>query len=144
MTPSYFESFEYVVRNIAGDPICYRGLQIGQLVIRRADPGEWHVGSRHDNRVDDVPETDWVVHHWPSGAVIATADSFAEAVQIADDVSRFARVVRAFGGDLNAATIEVLVDQLGDLMLEWIDWIGEAGYIAFREWQAQQRRSVAA
>lgn len=107
------------------------GYQIGRFAVRPTPPGFTVFSMNNKPCVTHA----WLLDHIPSGFVVLSLDTFAEAVVVADDLSRFsksdpstknpAKVLQQVGPDMDAWLRGILLRQRRGLPA-----------IGFREWKA--------
>ena len=103
------------------------GVQVGRLAVRY----EYRANIGGAGELPMPPG--WIVDHMGSHlAIYGPVETFAYAMVIADDVSRFAPQ------DLSAESMEGLIDQLGPDVLDWLDSITWGHVVPYRKWRAER------
>lgn len=133
------ESGEYVVLVVRSDgrevEHTVKGVCVGRFGVRRSDTRA--LVSNDGERFEIEP---WYIDHLPSKMAIMVAATEAEAMRIADDMSRFS------ASDPTATDGELLFEQLGPKVDRWLrgtmsDPPGERR--GLRQWEADQESAPA-
>lgn len=107
------------------------GVQVGRFAIRCTDPNEPCILPDGASGILGNP---YAVDHMASGAGLGDFETWADAVAIADDVSRFSE------RDPDGKTPTELIEQLGPVMFAWLHHCARVRVpIPFRTWQQQER-----
>lgn len=119
----------YKLMTIHGGMVEVRGIQVGRFMVRTKMEGE--LGMLGSPRMYSA-SLDWRVDHVPSRSSLAEAATFEQALQFADDVSRFAKK------DPASKKTELLKKQFGPELLAWIMDAYQHGYRCdFRTWRGE-------
>lgn len=120
----------YAIRVALGPRRWVEGIQVGYLAVRYTDR------RTHNYETGEVHPPGWVVDHPRSGCfVFPCARTFAEAMIIADDVSRFSSTP-----ELTATTLPNLVRQVGPDIIDWLKTYRPGEFVPFRDWKDPEWR----
>ena len=115
------------------------GVQVGHFAIRETDPDEI---CKHDETGEVSPARGFSVDHIHTGFGLFDAWTFADAMIVADDLSRYA-AEEPLTDDCSSR--DELDRQIGEPLGEWLDAMDElpAGQvIGFRAWRAQHEGAL--
>jgi hypothetical protein len=87
------------------------GYQIGRFAIRDRTSEDMRGINREGER---IPMKKYIIDHVNTGFIVIDSDDWDEAVQLADDISRFS------AKDPEAKDLDTFLKQLGPKMVEWI------------------------
>lgn len=128
-----FEPDEYIGVLLNGTREKVRGLVVGRLAVRRASPlGETHAGP-NGGRL--VASGQWVVDVLESSVCIGTFLHVEVALQVADEISRFAT-----GSLETVSSLDDATRALGKDLYAWVNALdpGAMRVMGFREWKADR------
>jgi len=127
---------EFVYRHeTPAGPIFVSGVQVGYFAVRAELVNET-VPSVSTGLLRRV--RGWVVDHWPSGLSIVDAPSFADAMVLADDLSRFC------ANEADGTSSRALAHAFGPMLTTWFRDVRETGVVLpYREWCALRTGAAA-